>query len=487
MLVIPGNCLFPDHGNLSPDKNSLFFMAEDHGMCTRFKYHKHKLILLLSAMRSHRDSLSENLTVEYFELDKRRTYFSTLLSTAEKYGVNELVTYEAPNSSFISSLKKLCADNNLRLTLKPSPMFINTPDEFRDYRNNNKRLLMNDFYISQRKKLGILVDDEKKPIHGRWNFDEENRKKLPKGIKIPLLPDVNSTDHTKEVCSLVEKEFAEHPGGSRGFFIPTTRDSALGWLEIFLKERFADFGPYEDAISSKESFVFHSLLSPLLNAGLLTPLEVVKRAVGFAFENNIPFQSLEGFVRQVIGWREFIHGVYYTENLKGNFFSHKRKLKECWYDGTTGLKPLDDTINKVLKNGYCHHIERLMIVSNLMLLCEIDPDEVYRWFMELFIDAYDWVMVPNVYGMGQFADGGVFATKPYISGSSYIRKMSDYKKGEWCEVWDGLYWRFIDENRDFFRKNQRMAMMVSMLDKLDLKRKNRIFKKAEQFIKEVTA
>lgn len=486
LLVIPGNCLFPDHKNLSPDNNSLLFMAEDYGMCSRFKYHKHKLILLLSAMRTHRDFLIEEYKVEYIELDKRRNYFATLLSTLQKYKIDKVVTYELPNRGFVSKLEKFCADNGFNLTLKRSPMFINRLDEFEKYRKNSKRLLMNDFYIHQRKKHRILVDGEDNPFNGKWNFDSENRKKLPEDIKIPLLPKVNKTGHTDQVCKIVEKEFAENPGASECFFIPTTRKDALLWFDSFLEERFADFGPYEDAISQKESFVFHSLLSPLLNLGLLTPLEVVNRAVGFAKQNKVPFQSLEGFVRQIIGWREFVLGVYYTEDLRGNFFNHKRKLKDCWYDGTTGLKPLDDTIKKVLKNGYCHHIERLMIISSLMLLCEIHPGEVYRWFMEMFIDAYHWVMVPNIYGMGQFADGGIFATKPYVSGSSYILKMSDYKKGEWCEIWDGLYWRFIDKNKDFFRQNQRMSMMVSMLEKLESDRKKRIFEKAEKFIKSST-
>jgi deoxyribodipyrimidine photolyase-related protein len=221
----------------------------------------------------------------------------------------------------------------------------------------------------------------------------------------------------------------------------------------------------------------------MLNLGLLTPREVVNRALK---RKNIPLPSLEGFIRQIIGWREFMRGAYNTAPLRSNFFGHKRKLTRGWYDGTTGLLPLDIVIRRIQQYAYAHHIERLMIVSNIMLLCEIHPDEVYRWFMELFVDSSDWVMVPNVYGMGQLADGGSFATKPYISGSSYILRMSDYPRGDWCDVVDGLYWRFIDKHRRFFLKHPRMSVMVRALDGLTLERRKAILQLAERFIKAKT-
>jgi deoxyribodipyrimidine photolyase-related protein len=223
-----------------------------------------------------------------------------------------------------------------------------------------------------------------------------------------------------------------------------------------------------------------------MNIGLLTPSEVISSSLDFYDRKNLPYQSLEGFVRQIIGWREFVRGVYNTENLRGNFFDNRRKLTDKWYLGKTGIPPLDTVIKRVIENAYAHHIERLMVISNMMLLTEINPNEVYRWFMELFVDSSDWVMEPNVYGMGQFADGGTFATKPYISGSSYILKMSDFERGEWCDIWDGLYWRFVNKNRDFFLKNQRMSMMVRMFDKIDKDRKRKITNLAENFINDTT-
>ncbi len=202
-------------------------------------------------------------------------------------------------------------------------------------------------------------------------------------------------------------------------------------------------------------------------------------------KNNIKLNSLEGYLRQIIGWREFMRGIYqkYSDDMENkNFFNQNRKMKDSWYCGTTGLPPLDHAIKNALKNGWSHHIERLMILSNIMNLCELKPKIVYKWFMEMFVDSSDWVMVPNVYGMGLFSDGGIFATKPYICGSSYFKKMMDFKKGDWCNTMDGLYWRFINRNRAFFIKNPRLSMMVRIFDKMKSERKKLILSAAEKFI-----
>jgi len=231
-----------------------------------------------------------------------------------------------------------------------------------------------------------------------------------------------------------------------------------------------------------------------MNLGLLTPDEVLDRALAYARAHRaVPLSSLEGFVRQVIGWREFVHGVYrrYSERqAKSNFFGHTRKLTGHWYDATTGLLPLDHAIEKAQRFGWTHHIERLMVIANLMTLCEIAPREAHRWFMELYVDASAWVMGPNVYGMGSFADGGIFATKPYLCGSNYVLKMSDYAaqdRGEWCEIMDGLYWRFIAKHRAFFIEQGRLGYAVQTLERMDAARRERIFASAEAFIARVTA
>ena len=266
---------------------------------------------------------------------------------------------------------------------------------------------------------------------------------------------------------------------------PTSHEEAEAWLNQFLAIRFKEFGPYEDAVVKEFSVLHHSLLSPLINCGLLNPLNVIQHSMKYYREKNIPINSCEGFIRQIIGWREFIRGVYVAKGSQErttNFWGFSRKIPNSFYEGNTGIEPVDDTIHKIKVSSYANHIERLMIIGNFMLLCEFDPDEVYKWFMEVFIDSYDWVMVPNVYGMSQFADGGLMSTKPYISSSNYILKMSNYKKGEWCKVWDALFWNFMDKQRSFFLKNPRMRMLISSFDKMDNTKRENFLITADKYL-----
>ncbi len=283
----------------------------------------------------------------------------------------------------------------------------------------------------------------------------------------------------------MEKHFGNNPGAMEGCSCPTTHDGARTWLTDFMEHRLASFGPYEDAISKDHGALFHSVLSPLLNTGLLTPDEVVNHVVEYAGRHDVGLASLEGFVRQVIGWREFVRGVYVAigeQQRRVNFWGLSNPLPRSFYNGSTGVEPVDTTIHKVLQNAYVHHIERLMILGNFMLLCEIRPDEVYRWFMELFIDAYDWVMVPNVYGMSQYADGGRIMTKPYISSSNYLRKMSDFGRGDWCDIWDGLFWRFVSKHKHVFANNARMKVMAVQVARMDRRRLKTHIATAERFL-----
>jgi len=287
----------------------------------------------------------------------------------------------------------------------------------------------------------------------------------------------------------VNEFFSDNYGEiNKSFVYPNTFDESKKWFNEFLEKRFSEFGDYEDAIVAGENILHHSVLTPMLNIGLLTPKYIVEETLNFSEKHKIPLNSVEGFIRQIIGWREFIRGVYETSGSyqrTKNYWGFKRKIPESFWNGTMGIEPLDITIKKVLQTGYCHHIERLMVLGNFMLLCEFDPDEVYRWFMELFIDAYDWVMVPNIYGMSQFADGGLMATKPYISGSNYLMKMSDYKKGDWQLIWDGLFWRFMDKHREFFLSNPRLGMLIKTFDKMPDEKKKALLTAAENYLKTI--
>ena len=369
-------------------------------------------------------------------------------------------------------------------------MFLNPRNDFKTYLNQVKKPFMANFYKKQRVDHNILVDSNKKPVGGKWSFDDENRKKLPKEIDLPEKFTFKETQHTKDLKEIVEKMFSHHPGKTKGFWTCTNRKDTESYLDYFLDKKIENFGDYEDAVDQKDNILFHSALSPYINLGLITPEFIIKKVLDFHNKNKIRLNSLEGYIRQVIGWREFMRGIYqsYSKEMETrNFFKQNRKMKNSWYEGTTGLPPLDYAIKNAVNYGWSHHIERLMILSNIMNLCEVKPTYVYKWFMEMFVDSSDWVMVPNVYGMGLFSDGGIFATKPYICGSAYFMKMMDFKKGEWCNTMDGLYWRFINRNRAFFLKNPRLSMMVRIFDKMKPDRKKLILAEAEKFIKQNTA
>ena len=489
MLVILGNQLFPPRYLPPPDEGPVF-MAEDVGLCTYVKHHQQKIVLFLAAMRSYADALkSAGYDLVYHELDaaKPASYEDKLGAALQARGVTQIRHFEIEDKPMERRLVEFAKHHRLQRTELTSPMFVCTRDTFASFANEKSRLLMGDFYKQQRRSLGVLIEDDGQPSGGRWSFDADNRKKLPRNVSPPELSWAAPTQHVSNVIELVLHEFADHPGDAREFCWPTTREQACQWLDEFVENRLEQFGPYEDAMTSRSTTVFHSVLSPCLNLGLLTPDEVIEKALAKADE--IPLASLEGFVRQVIGWREFVRGIYrqYSEEQDAsNFWSHERELTSAWYEGATGIPPLDDAIQTAQRLGWTHHIPRLMVLGNLMTLCEIRPASAHRWFMEMFVDSSEWVMGPNVYGMGLFSDGGIFATKPYICGSNYLLKMSDYRKGPWCDVVDGLYWRFIDRHREFFSGNPRLALMPKALDRLAGERRSRITAAAEDFLERHT-
>ncbi len=488
MFLILGNQLFPLK-YLKPYKDSTFLMMEDYSLCTFQKHHKLKLILFLSAMRSYADELKKNkFKINYYDLnnDFKTSYEKKLENFIIKNKVKELISFEIEDKFFEKKILSLTKKVKISWKVINSPMFLNSRDDFKDYLSKTKKPFMANFYKTARIKIDILMD-KGKPKGGKWSFDEENRKKLPKDIKIPAMPVANETSHTKNLKKVIKQIFKSHPGDVDNFWLPTTHKDSINWLDYFIAKKFNLFGDYEDAVDTDNNFLFHSALSPMINLGLITPELIIERIK--KVENKIKINSYEGYIRQIIGWREFIRGIYqnYDKILEeNNFFKHKNSLTQKWYDGTTGLDPLDHSIQNAKKFGYTHHIERLMVLCNIMNLCEIKPIEVYNWFMEMFVDSSDWVMSPNVYGMGLFSDGGIFSTKPYICGSSYFMKMMNFKKGNWNDIMDGLYWRFINKNRNFFQSNPRLNMMVSIYDKMNTERKNHILKKANQFIRDNT-
>ena len=489
LFLILGNQLF-NTKYLKEYSEFTFYMSEDYGLCTFQKHHKLKILLFLSSMRSYRDELrAKKIKLIYNNCNKefKTPYEKKLERVIKEKKIKEVNFFEIEDKFFEKRLKLFLLKKKINFKEIKSPMFLMNREEFKNYLSKNKKPFMANFYKIVRTKMSLLMNKNGTPKGNKWSFDEENRKKLPNSIKIPEISKIKETKDTLILKRFINSNFKDHPGNTDKFWFPTTRKDANKWLDEFLKDRIKLFGDYEDAVTDKSNTVFHSALSPLINLGLITPQEIIEKLR--KIENKVPMNSLEGYIRQIIGWREFMRGIYqnYDQRLeKTNFFNHKRKMKKTWYEGTTGLDPLDHAINNAKNYGWSHHIERLMILANIMNLCEINPKQVYKWFMEMFVDSSDWVMAPNVYGMGLFSDGGIFATKPYICGSSYFLKMMHFKKGPWCDVMDGLYWKFIDRHKQFFLKNPRLSMMVRISEKMNKERKSRIFKAAEKFIKQNT-
>ena len=493
LFFILGNQLFPSKYLDRFKKDHLFFMAEDYELCTYEKHHKQKILLFLSSMRSHAESLKKDkFKLEYIKIEDKEfkdDYLKKLKKVIISKKIKEISSFEIEDKFFEKKINQFIKKEKLKWNIIQTPMFLNSREEFKQYLSKSKKPFMATFYKDVRKKSGILMGSDGNPMGGKWSFDEDNRNKLPKNISIPKFPKINETNHTKKLKPIIEKLFKYHPGTTDNFWHATEYNDVIKLLNFFIKEKSNLFGDYEDAVDQKDNILFHSALSPYINLGLITPELIIKKVLDFHKSKKIKLNSLEGYMRQVIGWREFMRGIYqsYSNEMETrNFFNQNKKMKKSWYDGTTGLPPLDYAIKNALNHGWSHHIERLMILSNIMNLCEIKPNVVYKWFMEMFVDSSDWVMVPNVYGMGLFSDGGIFATKPYICGSSYFMKMMDFKKGDWCNIMDGLYWRFIDRNRKFFLKNPRLSMMVRIFDKMKSDRKKLILPAAEKFIKQNT-
>ena len=490
-LIFPHQ-LFKEHPAL--DKDRKVFLIEDPLFFRDIRYplnfHKKKLVFHRASMKAYEDYLTrQGYDVVYFQYssfkeDRRSNYlfvfFNKMRITTFHYADVTDFILEKRIQKMITLLQK-------RFVKYPSPMFLSDEKFLREYFSKQKSYLMSSFYIEQRKRLSILIENGK-PVGGKWSFDDENRKKLPKGFKSPRLDFPDDTEYELEAIDYVEKYFPNNPGTGLDFIYPVTFEQAEDWLNDFLENRFNLFGDFEDAIDKDEAYLFHSVLTPMLNSGLLTPKQVVDKALKYAKENKVPINSLEGFIRQIIGWREYVRAVYLFEGVKQrtkNYFKFNKKIPKAFYDASTGIEPVDRVIKRVLEKSYTHHIERLMILGNFMLLCEIHPDEVYKWFMEMYIDAYDWVMVPNVYGMSQYADGGLICTKPYVSSSNYVRKMSNFEMGDWCEIWDALYWRFIFKHKKVFEKKPRMSMMIVQLNKMEKEKLKKHLMIAEKFLKKL--
>ncbi|MEO7801234.1 MAG: cryptochrome/photolyase family protein [Ginsengibacter sp.] len=487
-LIFPHQ-LFKQHPAV--DKERKAYLVEEDLFFNQYNFNKKKIILHRATMKAYEDYLNQNnIETVYIEATSGLCKIEDLLTRLATNGITEIHYTDVTDNWLQKHIYEAANNNNIQIILYPTVAFITNLTEARAFFNTKKTYFQADFYKYQRQRLNILVAGNK-PQGGRWSFDDENRLKFPKGELVPEIELPKTNEFVKEALDYTQRNFADNygdtpsPFNKRDGFYPTTFEEAKLWLNNFLEERFVKFGIYEDAMVREEPLLYHSALSLLLNAGLLTPQYVIEKTLISATKNNVPLNSLEGFIRQVIGWREYIRVVYEFEGSKQrtkNHWGFSRKIPASFWNGTTGIEPVDVVIKKALSNGYTHHIERLMVMGNFMLLCEFDPDDVYLWFMEMYVDAYDWVMVPNTYGMTQFADGGLMTTKPYISSSNYLTKMGNWQKGPWQKTWDCLFWRFMHVHRDYLSKNQRLGMLLKAYDKWPAEKQQDYMATAELFL-----
>jgi len=401
-LLLP-NQLFADHpgvdnatGSVLLFEDPLFFVDAIYPA----KMHKQKLWLHRASMARYRDDLvAKGVDATIVPYERQAGACLRLFQSLRCAGVDQVIMADPVDFIAEKRLRAAAAATQIALEIRPSPGFLNTWADNLTWSKGRKRWFMADFYKSQRRRLDVLMDGDQ-PTGGRWSFDEDNRKKVPKAM-LGSLPWIDWPAHDTVDEAARQSVLAEFPdalGSLETLYYPTSHQSASAWLMQFLERRFDRFGDYEDAIVEGESWLWHAVLTPALNIGLLSPHQVLTTALTYAETKNIPLNSVEGFVRQIIGWREFMRATYGDLGVQmrtTNHWDHRRPMPSSFYDGTTGIDPVDDTIRRVLKTGYCHHIERLMVLGGFMFLCEIDPGDVYRWFMEMFVDSYDWVMVPN--------------------------------------------------------------------------------------------
>jgi deoxyribodipyrimidine photolyase-related protein len=472
-------------------------LIESRARLEHLPYQRKKLVLLLSAMRHYAEALrGRGYRVDYRRADSTAAGLAAHVADEQPRMVITMAAAEYRGRRFQTERLAALLDRPVQV-LDNTQFLVGRYDPYPDAAPD-KRIIMENFYREMRRHYDLLMTPDGEPEGGAWNFDKENRKPLPKGGLTPPAPVAFPPD---EITRQVMADVARLPkavGAADGFALAVTHAQAQTALTDFLDHRLTDFGPYEDAMSAKEAILFHSVLSPYLNIGLLDPLETVRQAIEAYAGGGVPINSVEGFVRQIVGWREYIYWQYWRQMpamLDANAWDHHRPMPQLFWDGATEMNCLRHVVERVTETGYTHHIERLMLVCNFCMLAGIDPGAVNDWFLTFYIDAYEWVVTPNVIGMGLNADGGITATKPYIASANYINKMGDYcrgcrydpkaRTGEDACPFNYLYWNFLIEHEDALRANPRSGKAVLGLRHLDEAERARVRRQAGKFLSEL--
>jgi len=503
LVVVLGDQLNADSAafdDFDPRRDAVW-MAENQREAADLPCHQQRLVLFFSAMRHYRDAQRDRgLTVHYHAItsdpaqDRGAGFAEILAEDVKRLKPEQLVVVQPGDWRVLAELERAADHAGLDLTVLPDRHFYCSLDQFRDWAGGRKSLLLETFYRWMRKDRGVLLDDQGEPVGGAWNFDRANREVFPKEgpgrIKPPRR--FQHDDTTREVIDLVRQRFADHPGDAEGFDLPVTPGQAGDSLRDFIDRRLPTFGDYEDAMWTDEHFLYHSRLSAPLNLKLLDPRRCVEKAVEAWEQDDAPINSVEGFVRQILGWREFIRGVYwlhmpqYAE--RNALRCDDRDVPEAFWTGQTDMNCVAHAMRSVLDHGYAHHIQRLMVLGQLALLLGVHPYRFHQWHMAMYLDAVDWVSLPNALGMSQYGDGGIVGSKPYCASGAYIHKMSNYCEG--CRYqhnkalgddacpFTTLYWDFLARHEKRFAGNNRMALQLRNLEKKDADERRAIRRRA---------
>jgi deoxyribodipyrimidine photolyase-related protein len=483
-IIILPNQLFEDNIIIKNNPDATIYLVEHPIFFTNYAFHKMKLVLHRSTMKYYFDYLEKKYknTIKYIEYDEYEKIKK----------LDNLIVYNPIEHEIMKEYQK-----KKNITIIENPNFICNMETLEEYIKEKNILKHNSFYIWCRNKFSILLDKNKKPLGGKWSFDTENRNPFPADFKEKIKFPKNSNKYIQEAIKYVEKKFPNNIGESK-LYINIEFNKIKTDFRKFLKTRLNCFGDYQDAQNDKIILGCHSLLSPLINLGMLNPCYIIKEVEKFYNNNKVKLNSVEAYIRQLF-WREYTMFIYmfnYDKLIKSNYFKNNKKLDKSWYNSSTQIPCIDHLIDKATKYGYLHHIERLMFVGNFMLLSEIHPDQVYEWFMIMFIDSYNWVMAPNVYGMSQYSSGGLMMSRPYFSSSNYIDKMSNFKKKpniynkilinkeelEWYEIWDALYYNFINKHKLIFKKNYSTASHVMHLNRMTESKRKKILDIAKKYL-----
>jgi deoxyribodipyrimidine photolyase-related protein len=476
-------------------------MVEVKAETTYVRHHPQKIILILAAMRHFAAELTaKGVNVRYIKLDDPEnsgSFRGELCRAVEALNPAQVLATHPGEWRVWEDMQGWQAACGVPVEIRADDRFLCTPSEFAAHAKGRKELRMEYFYREMRLRHGLLLEPDGKPIGGQWNFDKENRKSPQAGLTPPPRFEVKPDKVTQEVIALVKQHFPNHFGRAEPFAYAITRAQALKALQNFITHALPLFGDYQDAMITGQPWLWHSILSPYLNIGLLLPLEVCHAAEQAHLDGHVPLNAVEGFIRQILGWREYVRGIYWLkmpEYASLNFFKAKRPLPDFYWDAAlTELNCIKQCVQQTHDYAYAHHIQRLMVLGNFALLAGLDPKQVNEWYLIVYLDAFEWVELPNVHGMILFADGGQLASKPYAASGKYINRMSDYCKG--CKFdpelsegpracpFNALYWNFLEENRALLAKNHRLRMMYASLDKMAPDKRDALMRQAGAFLK----